>query len=146
MESGDYFVDKLTLDHAGFIGSHYKAISDDPAVIEKYFQHILIMYDTSAGVFKRSNPSYPVAWGLYGDIGTAIHLCSLPDHKRKGNAGLVTRFLFTQLIQQSLIPVVDRSTDSELSDKSLAKHMMEYAIDRVWRDSATGKRCWLLHV
>ena len=102
------------------------------------------MYDTSVGVFKRSNPSCPIAWGLYGDIGTAIHLRSLPDHKRKGNAGLVTKFLFTQLIQQSLIPVVDRSTDSELTDKSLAKYMMQYAIDRVWRDSATGKRCWLL--
>ena len=143
LESDEYFIDKLTPDHAGFIGSYYKRINEDPAIVEKYFQYILIMYDTSAGIFKRSDPSYPIAWGVYGDLGKAIHLYSIPEHRGKGISSAVSRYLFTQLVQQAIIPVVDRSIDSEMSDSNFARHMLHYATDRAWRDSTTGKCCWL---
>jgi len=143
LKSNEYFVDKLTPDHGGFIGSYYKRINEDSMIIENYFQHILHLYDTSAGVFKRSDPSFPIAWALYGDLGKAIHLYSIPEHRNKGISSAVSRYLFMQLVQQSIIPVVDRSIDSELSDKNFERHMLCYVVNRAWRDSTTGKCCWL---
>ena len=138
----EYFIKKLTPDHAGFIARYYKRINEDAAIIENYFKHILAMYDTSAGVFKRSDPSYPIAWALYGDLGKAIHLYSIPELRRKGVSSAVSKYLFTQIQQQAMIPVVDRSIDSGMSDRNFAKHMLHHVIDRAWRDSATGKCCW----
>jgi len=143
LKPNEYFVDKLTPEHGGFIGSYYKRINENSTIIENYFQHILSLYDTSAGVFKRSDPSYPIAWGLYGDLGKAIHLYSMPEHRGNGISSAISRYLFTQLVQQGIIPVVDRSVDSELSDNNFERHMLHYTVDRAWRDSTTGKCCWL---
>jgi len=139
----EYFVDKLTPDHAGLVGSYYKRISDDPTIVEKYFQHIISLYDLTAGIFKRSDPSNPIAWTLYGDLGKAIHMCIIPEHRGKGLFSVLLKYLFSQLVQQNIIPVLDQCINGVLSETKITKHMMNYSVNRAWRDSATGKCCWL---
>ena len=143
LDDDEYFVDKLTPDHAGLVGSYYKRINEDPTIVEKYFQHIISLYDLTAGIFKRSDPSNPIAWTLYGDLGKAIHLCIIPEHRGKGLASALGKYLFSQLVQQKIIPVLDQYIDGVLSETKITKHIMNYSVDRAWRDSATGRCCWL---
>ena len=51
--------------------------------ISDIFSHC--SYDISAGIFTKSNPSYPVSRTTYSDLGDAIALYTLPEYRRKGS-------------------------------------------------------------
>ena len=133
-----YFVDNLTPDHSDFIANYWTGISSDVTVLRKYFKHLVNVY-TCTGVFKKSDPSYPVAWGVYGDFGIAIHLYTMPEYRREGLSFVVSRNLFAQLLEQGIIPVTRRHEDGSPVDE-MFRRVMKLAADSIDRDSITGKR------
>lgn len=72
MDPNEFFYDKLTPKHVDYISKHWEYLDIDPDVVKKYFRHILTTYDISAGIFTKSDPSYPVSWMTYSDIGHII--------------------------------------------------------------------------
>jgi len=137
LDSDEHFIDKLTPDHADFVSKYWTCISNETTVVSKYFKHLLQVYDASAGIFKKSDPSYPISWLLYGDYGVLIHMCTLPEHRHKGLALAVTKKLFVHLVLKGITPVMDQSKPSALTEKY--SQVVRYAIDRIWRDSVTGE-------
>ena len=92
------------------------------------------MYDLSAGIFAKSDPSYPVSWGTYSDIGHAVCLQTLPEYRRKNFAMSLSAYLFAQLLQEGIVPIVQLHKDSALLGKG-----EKFIADSVWRDSITGE-------
>ena len=99
-----YAPDKLTPEHVDFISEHWSFINSDIPVIKKYFRHILTLYDISAGIFTKSNPSYPVSWTTYSDLGHVIALYTLPEYRRKGFPLVVAANVYAQLLQKGIVP------------------------------------------
>jgi len=132
-----YFVDKLTLDHSDFIANYWTGISSDVNVLRKYFKHLVNTYFCT-GIFKKSDPSYPISWGVYGDFGIAVHLYTMPEHRREGLSFVVTRNLFAQLLEQGITPVIRRHEDGSSVDVAF-KRVMKYVADTFDRDSVTGE-------
>jgi len=106
----------------------------DHASCDKF---LLWVYNMSAGIFKRSDPSYPISWFLYGDYGFLIHLHTLPEYWHKGLALTVIKDLFAQAVQKGITPLMDQSKPNVLTKKH--SQVVKYAIDRIWRDSVTSE-------
>ena len=134
--NSDYFVDKLKPEHADFIGEYWaNNVNTDLDVINKYFKHIITTYDISAGMFTKSNPSYPVSWLIYSDIGHLIGLHTLPEYQSKNLALVACVNLITEMQEEGLVPVMEQHKHSPVAGK-LGE---TYIIDTTWRDSITGE-------
>ena len=137
LNSDEFFIDKLTPEHVDFIGEYWTFINNDTPVIKKYFHHIITMYDISAGVFIKSNPSYPVSWTTYSDLGHIIGLYTLPEYRRRGFPLAVAANVYAQLLQKGIVPYGEQFKESPIAEK-----YGKYVFDSTWRDSITGECYW----
>lgn len=141
LNSDQFFVDNLKPQHADFISEYWTDnVYKDFDVIKKYLKHVISLYDISTGVFTKSNPSYPVAWGLYGDIGHAIGLYTLPEYRRKGLAVVLSARVFTQILQNEIVPLVEQHSKSVIA--GCFGGAEKCFVDTTWRDSITGECYW----
>ena len=134
MDTDQFFVDKLKPEHADAIGEYWMYINSDIHIIKSYLKHLLTMYDMSAGVFTKSDPSYPVAWVTYSDFGHVIGLHTLPEYQHKGFALILITNIYTQLQQKGIIPGGEIFKGSAVYGK-----LGKIIIDTAWRDSITGE-------
>ena len=137
LSSDQFFVDKLTPQHADFISEYWTYFNNDSKVIKRYFRHILTVYDISTGIFAKSDPSYPVSWVLYCDYGNAMCLRTLPEYQRMGFGIVAVSNICTQLEHKGIIPVGEQIRENITTGK-----FGNYVTDTVWRDSITGE-CYL---
>ena len=141
LDSDQFFIEKLKPQHADFIAKYWiDTVNGDFDTTKKYLKHVITLYDISTGVFTKSNPSYPVAWGLYGDIGHAIGLYTLPEYRRKGLAIVLSGHLFTHILQEGIVPVIEQHSKSVVAGK--IGEAEKYFADTTWRDSITGESYW----
>ena len=119
------------------MSEYWTYINKDSDIIKRYFRHILTSYDISAGIFNKSDPSYPVSWALYSDFGHAMGLHTLPEHRHMGFGILLVSNVAKQLLQKGIVPVGEVFQDSFLDGK-----FGKYIIDTTWRDSITGECYW----
>ena len=134
LNSDEFFIDKLTPGHADFISEYWSFINSDVPVIKKYFGHILTLYDISAGIFTKSDPSYPVSWTTYSDLGHVIALYTLPEYRRKGFPLVLAANVYAQLLQKGIVPFGEQFKESPIAEK-----YGNYVLDSTWRDSITGE-------
>ena len=92
------------------------------------------MYDFSAGIFTKSDPSYPVSWTHYSDFGHTIGIHTLPEYRQRGFSAILVANVYAQLQQKGIIPGGELFNDSVLG-AALGK----YIIETLWRDSITGE-------
>ena len=138
LDSDQYFMSKLTPDHADFIADYWLRIDKDVTIVRKYFKYLLSIIDISVGIFRKSDPSLPISWAMFSDYGLGINLSTVPEYRHKGLGLVVTKHLFAQALQQGIVPVADQRKKSTLTESAVLK----YAIERTWRDSITGE-CYL---
>ena len=98
------------------------------------------MYDISVGVFTKSDPSYPVSWGTYSNIGHAIGLYTLPQYRRNGFALVISANLFSQLQEEGIVPIIEQHRKSVFAGKY--GRAEKYFVNTTWRDSTTGEHYW----
>ena len=141
LNSDWFFVDKLKPEHAEFIGKYWTDNANaDFDVIIKYLKHVITMYDISMGIFTKSDPSYPVSWGTYSDIGHAIGLYTLPGYRRNGFALVNSASLFTRMQEEGLVPIIEQHRKSIIAGKY--GRAEKYFVNTTWRDSITGEHYW----
>ena len=88
----------------------------------------------SFGVFLKSDPSYPVSWGMYSDYGTGTNLMTLPEHRKQGLAFAISASLLACWQSQGIFPVFERHRDTT------PYRFGEYIFESTWRDSITGEQ------
>ena len=135
LDTNKYFIRKLKPVHADFAADYWLRINKDVAIVRKYFKYLFSKIDISVGIFKKSDPSFPISWAMFSDYGLAINLSTVPEYRHKGLAMVVLKDLFAQALQQGIIPVFDLRKKSILTKSAVFK----YAIERTWRDSITGE-------
>ena len=106
-------------------------------ITKRYLRHLLTLYDLSTGIFLKSDPTYPVSWGIYGDMGHAVGLYTLPEYRHNQIALSININLFTQLEQEGLVPVVDVQRKSAIAGP--LGRAEKYIADSTFRDSITGE-------
>ena len=134
LDSDQYFVNKLTPEHADYISEYWTFVNEDILTIKRYFRHVLTTYDISAGVFAKANPSYPVSWTFYSDIGHLLHLYTLPEYRRKNFPLCLVANIYAQIMQQGIVPVGEQFKYSPNAEK-----YGKFIADTAWRDSITGE-------
>ena len=141
LSSDQFFVDKFKPEHADFIGEYWTDNANaDFDVIKKYLKHVITLYDISVGIFTKSDPSYPVAWAIYSDIGQAIGLYTLPEYRRNGFAVVLSANLFIRIQEEGLVPIIEQHRESVIAGKfGIAE---KYFVNTTWRDSITGEHYW----
>ena len=141
MNSDQFFVDKLKPRHAEFIGEYWTDnVNADFGVIIKYLKHVITMYDISVGIFTKSDPSYPVSWGTYSDIGHAIGLYTLPEYRRNGFTLVMAAILFSQIQEEGMVPIIEQHRRSVVAGKYGKSE--KYFVNTTWRDGITGEHYW----
>ena len=134
LDTDQFFISKLTPGHADFIGEYWTYINKDVHTIKKYFRHILTMYETSAGIFTKSDPSYPVSWVHYSDFGHVIGMHTLPKYRHKGFSAILFANVYGQVQQKGIVPGGELFNDSVLGETP-----GKFIIETLWRDSITGE-------
>ncbi|XP_065885948.1 uncharacterized protein [Dysidea avara] len=143
IKTDEYFIDELSVDHADFIAEHFLMNSHfavNKSDVSKYFKHIFATYNLTAAAFIRSNPTYPVSWGMYGDYGHAVYWNTLPEHQQKGLGFVITARLWTKMIQQGIVPVIEQHKDHLMFGKF--NKIIKPILGSTWRDSITGECYW----
>ena len=92
------------------------------------------MYDISAGVFTKSDPTNPASWTTYSDFGHIICLYTLPEYRHKGFPLALVTSAYAQMIEQGIVPVGEQFKESPDAEK-----YGTFIADTAWRDSITGK-------
>ena len=138
----EYFIDKLTVNHADYIAYHWteKLQDKEIPIITKYLQNIIRIYNFSMGIFPRSDPAYPVSWVVYRDFGHTVFFHTLPEYRGNGfGENLVVKFS-SVLLENNIYPLGEYIRDSYLHKKfsNVEKCFPNYT----WRDSITGKCYW----
>ena len=136
MDPNEFFYDKLTPKHVDYISKHWEYLDIDPDVVKKYFRHILTMYDISTGIFTKSDPSHPVSWMTYSDIGHLLGLRTLPEYQHKGFGLAVTAHLSAQVQKEGIVVTGEQFAGGVTA---YAKKFGQYVADTTWRDSITGE-------
>ena len=139
MDTDKYFVDKLTVDHVDYIADYWIDSNKDLRILTKYLSHVITMYYSTA-TFLKSNPSYPVAWALYGDFGHIIHRHTIPEHRQSGLTLITLADLGRKLNEVGLIQLGEVHKGS-FRGKRLHK-FNKFVPDYTWRDSITGECYW----
>lgn len=80
-------------------------------------RHILTVYDISAGMSIKSDPSYPVSWTTYSDLGHLIALYTLPQYQRKGFPLVLAANIYDQLLQEGIVPFGEQFKESPIAEK-----------------------------
>ena len=142
LNSDQFFIDKLKPEHIDFIGEYWTGgFSESRDIIKGYLRHLITMYDISAGIFCKSDPVNPVSWGMYGDMGHAFGIHTLPEYRRNQFALSVAVNLSVQLEQVGIVPVGEYHTSIFASHETFGK--MENCISgSTCRDSITGECYW----
>ena len=135
-----YFIDKLTVDHADYITNYWTDKNKPIPIIQKYLQSTFTMYNFSTGIFLRSHPSNPVSWMTYSDYGHATFLYTIPEYRGNGFYGITMATLFSNLLDNDIVPLGERTKGSYLSKKF--SHIEKCIPGYTWRDSITGKCYW----
>ena len=142
LSSDQFFIDKLKPEHAEFIGEYWTGgIGRSKDIIKRYLRHLLTVYDLSAGIFLKSDPMYPVSWVLYGDMGHAFCMHTLPEYRGNQLALFTFVNLCAQLEQVGIVPVGEKHQSIPIGHGALGR-IEKYIADSTCRDSITGECYW----
>jgi len=72
----------------------------------------------SVGVYLKNDPTCPVSWAMFSNLGQIMHVYTLPEHRGKGFAKTVVISIMKEMLEIGMSPTL------EIVDGNVASTMM----------------------